>query len=243
MKWLDLFSGIGGFALGLERAGHDTVAFCEIDPFCRKVLAKHWPGGPIYEDVRTLDAAQIGPVDGICGGFPCQDVSFAGTGAGLSGERSGLWREIVRLVREIRPRYVIVENVAALLIRGMGDVLGDLAGIGFDAEWSVVSACSLGAPHMRRRVFIVAYPHGQHGWQGIWHPNARADGTIQALDGPKGARSGWQARLANPSELYRGAHGLADCMERNRAIGNAVVPQIVEMIGRAINEAEIIRRG
>src|ERR1035437_5089521 len=129
---LDLFSGIGGFSLGLERAGMRTVAFCEIEPYCRAVLRKHWPDVPIFEDVRTLAAADVPGVDLICGGFPCQDISLAGKGAGITGERSGLWGEYARLVGELRPRYVIVENVAALLGRGMARVLGDLSQIGYD---------------------------------------------------------------------------------------------------------------
>jgi len=142
---LSLFAGIGGFDLGLERTGgFKTVAFCEIDPFCQRVLAKHWPGVPIYDDVRELTAAKLKAdgisVDCIVGGFPCQDISIAGNGAGLAGERSGLWREYARLIREIRPRLVIVENVSALLCRGLGDVLGDLAEGGYDAEWDCIPA-------------------------------------------------------------------------------------------------------
>jgi len=158
MRVLDLFSGIGGFSLGLERAGMQTVAFCEIDPFCRRVLAKHWPSVPIFEDVRTLKGSDVEAADVICGGFPCQDISVAGSGAGLAGERSGLWREYARLVGEVRPAYVIVENVAALLGRGMGVILGDLARIGYDAEWRRISAADVGAPHLRERIWIVAYP-------------------------------------------------------------------------------------
>src|SRR5512139_2412547 len=114
LRVLDLFSGIGGFSLGLERAGMRTVAFCEIDPFCRRVLAKHWPDVPCYDDVRTVTADRlrtdgIGPIDAICGGFPCQDISLAGKGAGLDGKRSGLWFEYARIIGELRPRYVIVE--------------------------------------------------------------------------------------------------------------------------------------
>ncbi len=128
LRVLDLFSGIGGFSLGLERTGgFKTVAFCEIESFPRKVLAKHWPEVPIYEDVRQLTVERLATdgisVDVICGGFPCQDISVAGKGAGLAGERSGLWSEFARLIGEIRPRYAIVENVAALLSRGLGDVL------------------------------------------------------------------------------------------------------------------------
>ena len=131
---LDLFSGIGGFSLGLERAGMRTVAFCEIDPFCRSVLAKHWPHVPIFQDIKTFEGKGVGKIDGICGGFPCQDISSAGNRLGIQGERSGLWTEYFRLVCELRPKFIIVENVAALLIRGMGKVLGDLASCGYDAE-------------------------------------------------------------------------------------------------------------
>ena len=139
MRVLDLFSGIGGFSLGLERAGMQTVAFCEIDPFARAVLAQHWPEVPCHDDIRTLTADWLAEMglwpDVICGGFPCQDISVAGKGVGITGERSGLWREYARLIGEIRPSYVIVENVAALLGRGAGDVLRDLAALGYDAEW------------------------------------------------------------------------------------------------------------
>lgn len=162
MMVLDLFSGIGGFSLGLERAGMKTVAFCEIEPFPRAVLAKHWPGVPIYEDVCSLTGAGLASAgivpDAICGGFPCQDISVAGKGAGLDGERSGLWHEYRRLIGEIRPRWVIIENVAALRNRGLDTVLGGLSALGYDAEWHVISAAALGAPHIRERVWIVAYP-------------------------------------------------------------------------------------
>lgn len=164
LKILDLFSGIGGFSLGLERTGgFETVAFCEIEPFPQKVLAKHWPGVPIYDDVRTLTAGRLAAdgisIDIITGGFPCQDISTAGKGAGLAGDRSGLWSEIARLVGELRPRYVIVENVSALLGRGLGTVLGDLASIGYDAEWDCIPASYVGAPHRRDRIWIIAYPN------------------------------------------------------------------------------------
>src|SRR5690349_11846139 len=137
LKLLDLFSGIGGFSLGLERTGgFDTVAFCEVEPFCQRVLAKHWPKVPCYDDIRTLTAARLAAdgiaVDAICGGFPCQDISAAGKGAGIEGERSGLWTEYARLIGELRPRLVFVENVRALLARGMDKVCGDLASIGYD---------------------------------------------------------------------------------------------------------------
>ena len=192
MNVLDLFSGIGGFSLGLERAGMRTVAFCEIDPYCRRVLARHWPDVPVYDDIRTLTAEKLanangvgclggnlGPqrgvgktqswagasrsIDVICGGFPCQDISTAGKGAGITGERSGLWKEYARIIGEVRPRYVIVENVAALLGRGIERVLGDLAALGYDAEWHCIPASAVGAPHRRDRIWIIAND-AQRGW-------------------------------------------------------------------------------
>jgi DNA (cytosine-5)-methyltransferase 1 len=162
MKVLDLFSGIGGFSLGLGRAGMQTVGFCEIDPFCRSVLAEHWLGVPIHDDITTRQF-QEGEADVICGGFPCQDISVAGAGAGIAGERSGLWRELVRAIRVVRPRFAIVENVAALLSRGMGTVLGDLAEIGHDAEWHCIPARAIGAPHRRDRVWIVVHSNSGRG--------------------------------------------------------------------------------
>jgi DNA (cytosine-5)-methyltransferase 1 len=239
LKVLDLFSGIGGFSLGLEgTGGFETVAFCEIDPYCRKVLAKHWPHVRQYSDVRQLtarDLAADGVVpDVICGGFPCQDISYAGAGDGLVGERSGLYFEYARLISELRPQIVLVENVAALLDRGMGEVLGTLSQLGFDAEWDTVSACSVGYPHMRRRVFLVAYSDSFDGRSRLRNTLARAFRTLQAGDGFESARARQGTRLAYPSELYGGANGLSNGMERNRALGNAVVPQIPELIGNAI---------
>ena len=267
---LDLFSGIGGFSLGLERTGgFRTVAFCEIDPFARRVLAKHWPGVPIYEDVRTLDAARldgdgIGPIDVICGGFPCQDISLAGKGAGLAGERSGLWSEIARLAGELRPRFVLVENVAALLGRGLGRVLGDLAALGFDAEWHCIPASAVGAPHRRDRLWLVAHsprsrrtqvPSDGHvtGGQLLEHHGTPwgtivpdADRARFPISGQEPARAnrlgggrsvaagGW---WASEPDVGRVAHGVPARVDRLRALGNAVVPQIPEMIGRAILEA------
>jgi len=265
LKVLDLFSGIGGFSLGLERTnGFRTVAFCEIDPFARRVLAKHWPQVPIYDDVRELDAARLRAdgitVDVICGGFPCQDISIAGKGAGLAGERSGLWREYARLVRELRPRYVVVENVAAMLGRGMGDVLGDLAEIGYDAEWHCIPASAVGAPHERDRVWIVAHPHDRQclepelalcagrdapGRGGEAVADADRDGRqVRGADGRMGreplareiALHGPRVGTAWSSEpdVGRVADGIPARVDRLRALGNAVVPQIPEIIGRAI---------
>jgi len=178
-----LFAGIGGIELGLERTGHfRTVWQVENDKFCNKVLARHWPEARRYEDIRecqgkmadnnshgrawvqepekrnSRDAQfRLEDCDIICGGFPCQDISTAGKRAGIKGRRSGLWSEMARLVGEVRPRYVLVENVSALLGRGIDTVLRDLAALGYDAEWDCIPASAIGAPHRRDRVFIVAY--------------------------------------------------------------------------------------
>ena len=281
MNVLDLFSGIGGFSLGLERAGMQTVAFCECDPYARAVLAKHWPGVPCYPAVCELSAPRLAAdgiaVDVICGGFPCQDISFAGNCAGLAGERSGLWREYARLVSEIRPRYVIVENVAALLNRGLAEVLGDLAAIGYDAEWHCIQAADVGAPHRRDRIWIIAHTRSeQHESSRIeisrqiaaelLASNADSDGEH---DGAVHAEVGntsepmadancercrearrcscgrWIGGSGRPvgeqwatePDVGRVAHGVPARVDRLRCLGNAVVPQIPEIIGRAIMKA------
>ena len=161
MNVLDIFSGIGGFSLGLERAGMRTRAFCEVDPFCREWLAQQWPGIPCYADVRELRGDAVGPVDLIAGGFPCQDISAAGKGAGIDGARSGLWREMHRIVLELRPDWVLAENVSALRTRGADRVLGDLEAIGYACWPFVVGADDVGAPHKRKRVWIVAHAQGE----------------------------------------------------------------------------------
>ena len=243
LRVLDLFSGIGGFSLGLERTGgFETVAFCEIEDYPRRVLAKHWPGVPIYDDVRTLTADTLARdgivVDVICGGFPCQDLSRAGSGAGITGERSGLWSEFARLIGELRPDFAILENVAALLDDGMGTVLGDLADLRYDAEWQVISACALGAPHMRQRVFAVAYPDSKYGRERVWDTASRKNWALQEIYDLARARAREGARLEDPSALYGGANGVSYGMERNRAIGNSIYHPVPTLIGRAILQAE-----
>lgn len=165
MKVLDLFSGIGGFSLGLERAGMETVAFCEYDDHAVAVLKKHWPDTPIFRDVRSLSGEQFRwSVDIVCGGFPCQDLSQAGVQKGFSGERSSLYREMLRIISECLPRYAIFENVSGLLTgesgRWFAQFLYDLAKVGYDAEWHCISASYIGAPHHRDRVWILAYSTG-----------------------------------------------------------------------------------
>lgn len=303
LRVLDLFSGIGGFSLGLDRTGgFETVAFCEIEEFPRKVLAKQWPEVPCYHDVTKLTAGILErdgiAVDVITGGFPCQDISCAGKQAGIGeGTRSGLWSEIVRLIGELSPRYVIVENVAALLSgpseqRGgwFGSILADLAECGYDAEWENIPAASVGAPHRRERVWIVAYPSvhdgadtegdaehtngdSQRPHRAGKHINGSveqeykqeriagsmgevlADADYQGLQGwtqarnPSGIRSGGKQFLKRCSHMPRAAwlpepdvgrvaNGVPQRVDRLKSLGNAVVPQIPELIGRAILAAE-----
>jgi DNA (cytosine-5)-methyltransferase 1 len=235
-RLLDLFSGIGGFSLGLERSGNfRTVAFCEIEPYCRWVLKKHWPNVKCYGDIRKLTADILRSdgiaVDAICGGFPCQDISFAGKGAGLDGERSGLWREFARLIGELRPRYVFVENVAALLGRGLGTVLGDLAAFGYDAEWHCIPAAAVGAPHRRDRVWIIAYSYtdgvrSQRVWtfaSGAWREQ-QFEGLLQDT-----------LRTCVPTGRIGGmVDGVPHRVDRLKGLGNAVVPQIPEILGATL---------
>lgn len=256
MNVLDLFSGIGGFSLGLERAGMRTVAFCEIDPFCRAVLAKHWPNVPIYDDVRTLNADQLtNPIDVICGGFPCQDISSAGNREGIKeGTRSGLWIEFARIVGCLRPRFVIVENVAALLERGLGRVLGDLAAIGYDSEWHSIDGFYVGVPQYRPRVWIVAYPT-QTSSEPVFHKNPKhvecyrawlygqSSNNADSFNKNCGACSlsllGNIEWAAIPNrERSRNNERLSVGLDRYRSLGNSVIPQIPEIIGRAIMQME-----
>jgi len=237
MRAGSLFSGVGGMDLGLERAGWRIAWQVEIDPHCSRVLERHWPDVPRFNDVRSVGPADLAPVDLIAGGFPCQDVSYAGHGAGLDGDRSGLWWEFARIIREMGPRFVLVENVPGLLDRGMGDVLGTLSDLGYDAEWSLVSACSVGATHTRQRLFIVAHSNRIDGRQGVRHTVARAFRPLQEVGDFASARAGALSRLADPSALYGGADGIPDGPQRNRAIGNAVAPDVAEWIGRRLLEA------
>lgn len=158
---LDIFSGIGGFSLGLEKAGMQTVAFCESNRFCQTVLNSHWSNIPVFSDIRDLckeDLASLPKIDVIAGGFPCQDISVAGKQVGIKGERSGLWKEFKRLIKDVKPKYAIIENVANLRNKGLIGVLKDLWEIGYNAEWHCIPASAFGAPHRRDRIWIMAYP-------------------------------------------------------------------------------------
>ena len=233
MRVLDLFSGIGGFSLGLERAGMRTVAFCEIEPFCRSVLRRHWPDVPAYDDIRTLTAERLAAdgiaADVLCGGFPCQDVSSAASNraTGLAGDRSGLWKEYARLIGQLRPQFAIVENSPNLLAGGdgqwFGEVLGDLAALGYDAEWNCIPAAAVGANHIRDRVWIVAYPASVRSGQLRWGERAAQSAKERDI------------RWERPEPgVGRVAHDVPDRVDRLTALGNAVVPLIPELIGRAI---------
>lgn len=226
MKHLDLFSGIGGFALGLGRAGFTPVAFSEIDPYASRVLARHWPSVPNLGDVTKADFPHA---DIITAGFPCQDISNAGLCAGITGERSGLWREVVRAICVVRPRVALMENVAALLGRGLDRVLGDLAEVGHDAEWDCVPATAVGLPHRRDRIWIAAYP--QRDEQSRQEPCLGALGRVGRFLQPAPGDGDWKAALAS----LRGMDdGLSRSVDRTDGLRNAIVPQIAEAIGRAL---------
>ena len=227
MTFGSLFAGIGGMDLGLERAGIQCRWQVEIDPFCRQVLTKHWPKVRKYGDIREVTGEQLGYVDCIAGGFPCQDVSHAGKRKGIDGARSGLWSEYRRLICELRPRFVLVENVTGLLDRGMGRVLGELAELGLDAQWTVLSACRFGAPHPRERVFILAYPAGER------------QGQLRRLKCSEESTPKRDLRWASPEPpCERVAYGVPYRAHQLKALGNAVVPQVAEWIGRRIIEAD-----
>jgi DNA (cytosine-5)-methyltransferase 1 len=271
----DLFAGIGGMSLGLERAGFTVRWQVEREPFCENILARHFPRVVRRRDVRFAGATILEPVDLIAGGFPCQDISTAGKGGGLGGHRSGLWREFARIVGELRPRWVLVENVPALRRRGADTVLGDLEAAGYTAWPLVVGARHVGAPHRRDRVWIVGHAQERDGTEDRSgsRPQGRRDRAHEAgarvADAERGGvrdesgGSGWPCRSgaafpAPPGEpqhdweeprtvespLGRAAHGVSARLARARwraelkALGNAVVPQVVEVIGRAIMEIE-----
>ena len=238
LRVLDLFSGIGGFSLGLERTGgFETVAFCEIEPYCRRVLAKHWPGVPCYEDINEM-WFERGMADMVTAGFPCQDISLAGQGAGLAGKRSSLWWKVRRTIRLVRPRFALLENVAALLHRGMGTVLGSLAAIGYDAEWHCVPLGYVGAPHERDRVWIIAnavetrLPRFEPAWSSL----CRSEGTASAKFGNRNVPCGYN--WPQLGGYLRMGDGIRREVDEIGALGNSLGPIIPELIGKAILEAE-----
>lgn len=266
LKVLDLFSGIGGFSLGLDRAGgFETVAFCEIADYPRSILPKHWHDVPVYEDVRNVTAERL-TADGITpnaitAGFPCQDASVANTkGKGIEGERTGLWSEINRLIDELGPRVVILENSPLLRSRGFASILQDLAALGYDAEWHCIPACAVGSPQERDRIWIIAYPNvlsvearSEHpGREKRCEPDSGAAPPILASFDSAGCEKQWRTvpaqKAYTPAEcpiewpvepgVVRVVHGIPNRVDRIAVLGNSVVPQIPEIIGKAILEAE-----
>lgn len=258
-----LFSGVGGLELGLEAVGlGPVVSQVEIDPYCRAVLAKHWPLVRRFEDVRQTSAADLGGAQLYCGGFPCQNISRLGDGSGLDGESSGLWREFARLISEGRPEWVVIENVTGLIRNGLAVVLGNLAALGYDAWWDCIPAAAIGTAHQRDRLLVVArLAHTHRHILGAKRPSKNSskverrsvtrEGQESADSGRTDLRTSW---LANESGLDRLPHGVParpyealamgepprtapphpKWRERHRAIGNAVVPQVAYVIGTAI---------
>ena len=248
---LDLFSGIGGFSLAAKwTGGIETTQFVEIDPWCRKVLANNFKGIPIYGDI-TAFTSEPGQFDLFTAGFPCQDISLAGSQKGIrEGTRSGLFFEIIRLIRECRPRYVLLENVAALLTsnngRDMGTVLWELSQVGYDAEWQVISANSLGASHVRERLWIVAYPHSIGHSIAEWEERGQVQewGILPANDEGEKLRPSYQRnelsrapRLGDLPNIPGRNDGLphgVDVAQRLKALGNSIVPHCAEIPLRRI---------
>lgn len=237
LRELELFAGAGGGILSSLMLGHRPVCAVEYNGYARSVLLARqndgtFPPFPIWDDVRTFDGKPWrGIVDVVSGGFPCQDISAAGKGAGLDGERSGLWSEMARIIREVRPRYVFVENSPMLTSRGLGTVLGDLAKMGFDAEWGVISAADTGAPHLRERIWILAH-NMRRGLQ-IAEQKSRETGTES--NAFVGAQFTCKSRWPTEPAVDRVANGMANRVDRLKAIGNGQVPRVAAAAWRILS--------
>ena len=241
-----LFAGIGGFEKGIEDAFDgmaETVWQVEQNSFCQKVLKKHWPNATIYDDVRTVGKHNLEPVHILCGGFPCQSISQAGKMEGLENEnKSGLWWEMHRIISELRPRIALLENVANVLSVGGPDVVGSLAEIGYDCEWTVIRASDFGAPHHRARWFCVAYPSSirlqknqtqsirfQSQGKGIWSNSTQCSN----VDGNDTRRNHWQ-QFPIESPVCGRNDGVSNRVDRIKALGNAIVLQCSEWVARQV---------
>ena len=285
MRVLDLFSGIGGFSLGLEAAGMETVAFCERDPFCQAVLHKHWPNTPIHSDITELDGYEYkGTVELVCGGFPCQPFSVAGNRRGAEDDRA-LWPQMLRVIREVQPTWVIGENVTGIIAMELDTVLSDLESEGYACQAFVIPACAVDAQHRRDRVWVVAYadsnsesndsineeqrsrelvadpiskPRGsgavyressderrgarQAGGESIQSKDRQSQSNNSTTSGENvaGSNHGNQSRQpgaavwSSEPNVGRVADGVPNRTHRLKSLGNAVVPQVVEQIGKAI---------
>ena len=275
MRMLDLFSGIGGFALAAKWVWGDDLdilGFCDIEEYCQKILAKNFPGVPIYKDICELNGRDFTDIDLITGGFPCTDISQAGAGKGLIDEsgkrtRSGLWFEMHRLIGEIRPRFALIENVPMLTARGGTRVIADLAQIGYNAEWTIIGADDVGAWHRRKRIWIVAYPEQLSDTDSVRHIHGKSkkqsterrltsfgniksgsayEEAVSNANGERGrsrnaaGQDAENARKLRGSKKFGGwrteprlgrvAHGIPDRVDRLKGLGNAIVPQVAQLI-------------
>ena len=232
MRELALFAGAGGGILGGKLLGWRTVCAVEINPYCRSVLLARQRDGilepfPIWDDVCSFDgSAWRGQVDVVSGGFPCQDISVAGTGTGLEGDRSGLWFEFFRIIGEVRPRYVFIENSPAIVVRGLERVLADLASLGFDARWGVLSASAVGACHERERLWIVAHAAEIVGQARPGREQQSGQLTGKPWDGAKVSGDSESCWVEMATEFSRMDDGVANPVDRTEAIGNGQVPVV-----------------
>ena len=245
-KVLDLFAGIGGFSLGLERTGGvETVAFCEIDTKAQSVLRKHWPDVPVYGDIKELTGEGL-KADGVVptvvtAGFPCIDISTSGRGGGLSGKHSGLWDEAARVIGEVDPEFVILENSPNLRNRGLEWVLSDLWSLGFDAEWHVIPASALGSFHQRERLWVIAYSL-RLGLPRSWEFAPSVHPTPPAF---REANRLVDAFLEGSMPFVCGGHdGVSERVDHDgvKCLGNSLLPQIPELIGRSLLSLNSIHR-
>ncbi len=240
-----LFSGIGGFELGLERAipSSKTIWQVEQNKYCHTILSKHWPDAKIYDDVRDITKDNVSPVDILCGGFPCQDISIAGKKGGIHAEKSGLWWEMLRIIGELRPRIAVLENVPNIIRLGGRSVVGSLASIGYDSEWSIISANQFGAPHRRKRWFLVAYSTKSDGQKYTGHAGSmETERRSQYRSCQKTrvhVRNYWE-KGTTESPLCSVDDGIPDRLARLRALGNAIVPQCSEWIGEQIVKSGLL---
>ncbi len=240
LNGLDLFSGIGGISLALSE-WVKTVAYCEQDRYAQAVLLSRMSSGdidraPIWDDVKTLAAEILPRIDIISGGFPCQDISVAGLGKGLGGERSGLFFEIVRLCRDLRPRFIFLENVPAITIRGLDRVCLELTSLGYDCRWTIVSAAEMGAVHIRHRWFLLAHANdARHCGSGKFYTDGRESPTMQQRNDPLDISgdngSAWNSAGTSQGftqpRVFRTGDGVSNRAHRAKGLGNSVVPQQV----------------
>ena len=227
LKILDTFAGIGGFSYAAHElvGGFETTQFVEINPFCQKVLKKHFPNVPCHDDIKTFTAFP-GQYDVITGGFPCQDLSVAGKRAGITKQsRSGLFYELIRVIRLVRPKFVVMENVAAILNNGLDIVLGELSEAGYDAEWSIISASSLGAAHRRSRWWCVATVTNSNS-EGLQRKIlSKMESGIWSAKHTRRLDPNWRSYVSKPI-LLRGSYGLSNRVDRTKALGNSIVPAV-----------------